>query len=78
MSAAVLYEQYQKCLVIHDTFLFSRSLRGVADWYRQLVGESLGKADNRQGKRVNIGITPTVSVGPEDLHSVAQLYLGGP
>ncbi len=78
MSAAILYDQYQKGLVIHDTFLFSRSLRGVADWCRQLVGESLGKADNRQGKRVNIGITPTVSMGPEDLHSVAQLYLGGP
>ena len=78
MSAAILYEQYRAGFVIHDTFLFSRPLHAVADWYRQLVGESLGKADNRQGKRVNVGITPTVSVGPEDLHSVAQLYLGGP
>ena len=78
MSAAILYEQYQAGFVIHDTFIFSRALRSVADWYRQLVGESIGKADNRQGKRVNVGITLTVSVGPEDLHSVAQLYLGGP
>jgi len=27
---------------------------------------------------VNIGITPTVSIGSTDLHSMAQLYLGGP
>ena len=78
MSAAILYEQYLAGFVIHDTFLFSRPLHGIADGCRQLVGESLGKADNRQGKRVSVGITPTVSVGPEDLHSVAQLYLGGP
>jgi len=78
ISAAIVYEQYRAGYVIHDTFIFSRLLRGIADWYRQLVGESLGKADNKQGKRVNVGITPTVSVGPEDLHSVAQLYLGGP
>jgi glucose-6-phosphate isomerase len=78
MSAAILYEQYRAGYVIHDTFLFSRSLHGLAGWYRQLVAESLGKSDDRQGKRVNVGITPTVSVGPEDLHSVAQLYLGGP
>jgi glucose-6-phosphate isomerase len=33
------------------------------------MGESLGKA--------NIGLTPTVSIGSTDLHSVGQLYLGG-
>jgi len=30
------------------------------------------------GKKVNTGLTPTVSVGSTDLHSVGQLYLGGP
>jgi glucose-6-phosphate isomerase len=34
------------------------------------MGESVGK----DGK----GITPTVSIGSVDLHSVAQLYLDGP
>lgn len=78
LRAAILYEQYRAGYAIHDTFLFSRSLHGLALWYRQLMGESIGKAENRQGTRVHVGITPTVSVGPEDLHSVTQLYLAGP
>lgn len=42
------------------------------------MAESLGKEFDRNGRKVNVGITPTVSVGSTDLHSVAQLYLGGP
>ena len=33
---------------------------------------------DKQGKQVLMGITPTISLGSIDLHSVAQLYLGGP
>ena len=43
-----------------------------------MMGESIGKELNKSGERVLIGITPTVSLGTIDLHSVAQLYLGGP
>jgi glucose-6-phosphate isomerase len=78
LSAIILYEQYKKGVTIHDTFLFSVSCEGIGKWYRQLTGESIGKAYDRDGKRVNVGITPTVSIGSVDLHSVAQLYLGGP
>ena len=46
--------------------------------YRQLVAESLGKEYNTSNKQVLVGITPTVSIGSIDLHSVGQLYLGGP
>ncbi|MCK5632807.1 hypothetical protein KAH94_03595 [bacterium] len=77
-SAAFVYAQYKKGFSIHDTFIFSRDMRAVGDWYRQLVGESLGKKVDRSGNVVNVGITPTVSVGTNDLHSVVQLYLGGP
>lgn len=55
---------------IHDLFVFHPEFESLGKWYRQLMGESIGK----DGK----GITPTVSVGSTDLHSVAQLYLGGP
>ena len=47
-------------------------------WYRQLMGESLGKQFDRGGREVFSGITPLVSIGSTDLHSMAQLYLGGP
>jgi len=70
ISAIVHYDNYKKRRRISDTFLFGNDLESVGKWYRQLMGESLGK----EGK----GITPTFSVGSTDLHSVGQLYLGGP
>ena len=77
-SAATLYAQYSKGIVIQDMFVFSHQLRSIGAWYRQLMGESIGKQNDRQGKIVERGITPTVSIGSVDLHSVGQLYLGGP
>lgn len=78
LSAAVLFTQYKKNVRIHDTFLFSNDLQGIGAWYRQLVGESIGKQCDKKKKEVRVGITPTVSVGSTDLHSVGQLYFGGP
>lgn len=77
-SACIMYAQYKQSIHIQDLFLFSMQLEGIGKWYRQLVGESLGKEFNLQGAKVEIGITPTVSIGTIDLHSVGQLYLGGP
>ncbi len=78
LSAAILSIHYNKGVNIQDTFVFSVDLESIGKWYRQLTGESIGKAKNKAGNTVNIGMTPTVSVGSVDLHSVAQLYLGGP
>lgn len=77
-SACITYFHYMKSINIHDIFLFSPYLLMFGNWYRQLVGESLGKKHNRAGKVIEAGITPTVSIGTTDLHSLAQLYLGGP
>lgn len=70
ISAAILYQHYKSGINIHDTFLFSVNLEQLGKWYRQLMAESLGKN--------NIGMTPTVSIGTTDLHSLLQLNLGGP
>jgi len=78
LSAISLAHAYRSGKTIHDTFLFSVALESVGKWYRQLMGESIGKEYNRSGKLVHVGITPTVSVGSTDLHSVGQLYMGGP
>jgi glucose-6-phosphate isomerase len=78
LSASTLATLYAKGYYIHDIFLFCTELESFGKWYRQLIGESIGKEYNNQKKRVNIGITPTVSIGSTDLHSVAQLYLAGP
>ncbi len=78
MSASILYTHLKSGRGIHDTFLFAPELESLGKWYRQLLAESLGKENDLDGKKVMTGITPTVSVGTTDLHSMAQLYLGGP
>jgi glucose-6-phosphate isomerase len=78
VSAIVQFLQYQRGHFIHDTFVFGSSLESCGKWYRQLMGESLGKEDDLDENKVSVGITPTVSIGSTDLHSVGQLYLGGP
>jgi len=74
LSARAIYQQYQQGTVILDYFVFSKTCAGLGQWYRQLIGESLGK---KTARGTYCGLTPTVSVGSNDLHAVAQLYLGG-
>ncbi|OFW57525.1 MAG: hypothetical protein A2133_01980 [Actinobacteria bacterium RBG_16_64_13] len=57
---------------------YSARLRDVADWYRQLWAESLGKAEDRQGRVVNTGPLPVKGLGVTDQHSQLQLYMEGP
>jgi glucose-6-phosphate isomerase len=78
LSAALLYAHYQAGRHIHDSFFFVARLEGIGRWYRQLLSESIGKSHTQDGKRINVGITPTVSIGSMDLHSMVQLYLAGP
>jgi len=73
-SAIVRAYEYEQGKVIHDWFTFRGELASLGGWWRQLVGESIGKTVGT----ITHGITPTVSVGSNDLHSVGQLYLGGP
>lgn len=78
VSAIVLFRHSQHDKAINDNFFFHPELESVGKWYRQLMGESIGKEKDLTGKEIRAGITPTVSVGSTDLHSMAQLYLGGP
>jgi glucose-6-phosphate isomerase len=77
ISASLLYQAYQDGFVVHDTFVFHSELESLGKWYRQLLGESIGKKLSGSQEGTSVGITPTVSVGSTDLHSVGQLYLGG-
>ncbi len=77
-AAAILFWHEQHGAVMHNTFLFHPELESLGKWYRQLLAESIGKQYNLAGREVNIGFTPTVSIGSTDLHSVGQLYLAGP
>lgn len=78
LSASLTYYHSQKGISIHNTFFFNPELEMVGKWYRQLMGESIGKEKDTEGRNVHAGITPIVSIGSTDLHSMAQLYFGGP
>jgi glucose-6-phosphate isomerase len=78
LSASLIRAHQMHGKHINDLFLFDPDLESLGKWYRQLMGESIGKEYNRNGVRIHNGITPTVSIGSTDLHSMAQLYLGGP
>ncbi len=69
ISAVVLFLNYKKGKVINNNFFFNSELESLGKWYRQLMAESIGKDEK--------GITPTVSIGSTDLHSIGQLYVGG-
>lgn len=77
ISATALAHHYEQGRDIHDTFIFDPSLTSLGNWYRQLLGESIGKSKTENGQ-IHVGITPTISIGSTDLHSVGQLYFGGP
>ena len=57
---------------------YAQRLRDVADWFRQLWAESLGKRVDRTGAVVNVGPTPIRALGATDQHSQVQLYVEGP
>lgn len=61
---------YQADKPIIATISYSSYLDKYLEWYRQIVSESLGK----NGK----GFTPLIGIGPQEQHSMLQLYLDGP
>ncbi len=77
-SAIALYTNFLHGKTINDNFFFCPELESLGKWYRQLMAESLGKEKDRSGQTVFTGLTPTVSIGSTDLHSMGQLYVGGP
>ena len=86
----ILYKHKNKSLAI--MMPFSETLKSTADWYVQLLAESLGKKYNRKveisadgseawlqdrGAVVNVGRTPVPCRGTGDLHSVQQNNVEG-
>ncbi|MBN2289007.1 MAG: glucose-6-phosphate isomerase [Candidatus Glassbacteria bacterium] len=57
---------------------YSDALWDVADWFRQLWAESLGKKLSTSGNAVFTGLTPAKALGVTDQHSQTQLYMEGP
>jgi glucose-6-phosphate isomerase len=68
----------EKGKVNHVMMPYSNQLYLLADWFRQLWAESLGKDKTLDGKAINAGFTPIKALGTTDQHSQVQLYREGP
>ncbi|MCX5696422.1 MAG: glucose-6-phosphate isomerase [Candidatus Omnitrophica bacterium] len=86
----ILYRKKGKSIAI--LMPFSETLKSTADWYVQLLAESLGKKYARKIKKdskareawepdkkhiVNVGRTPIAARGTNDLHSIQQNNIEG-
>jgi glucose-6-phosphate isomerase len=71
----LLYRQGKTMCVMMP---YADALYGMADWFRQLWAESLGKEKDNAGNIVNVGPTPIKALGATDQHSQVQLYREGP
>ena len=69
--AAIQFQIANKGANINVMYPYSQRLIALADWYKQLLAESIGKTET-------IGITPVRAVGVTDQHSQSQLYMDGP
>lgn len=78
INAAINYHFYNTGKRISVMMPYSYALKDLADWYRQLWAESLGKAYALDGSEVHIGPTPVKALGTTDQHSQVQLYREGP
>lgn len=78
LYALIQYLYYWKGRPISVMMPYSNSLYGIADWYRQLWAESLGKKINRRSNNIFVGPTPVKALGATDQHSQVQLYIEGP
>jgi glucose-6-phosphate isomerase len=86
----ILYKNKGKPIAV--MMPFSETLKSTADWYCQLLAESLGKKYSRRievkadgieewlkdnSRIVNVGRTPVASRGTNDLHSIQQNNIEG-
>jgi glucose-6-phosphate isomerase len=78
INAAIHYHYYNNDKRMSVIMPYSYALKDLADWYRQLWAESLGKTKDLAGKDVHVGPTPIKALGTTDQHSQVQLYREGP
>lgn len=69
-SALIIFYHWQKGKNIYSNIVFPPDLEYFGKWYVQLMAESVGKERK--------GITPIVTTGTTDFHTIGQLFFEGP
>lgn len=77
LNALLKYLAYTKGRTIEIFMPYAMRLKSLAEWYVQLLAESLGKRYDRRGKAVYYGRTPIVAVGTTDMHAQTQQHQDG-
>ena len=79
LNAALKYLAAEELGCRTEVFMpYADRLKSLAEWYVQLLAESLGKRTNRAGETVFYGRTPVVAVGTTDMHAQTQQHQDGP
>ncbi|MBN2432890.1 MAG: glucose-6-phosphate isomerase [Acidobacteria bacterium] len=76
---AVLCNLFYRKSDIHEVVLmpYCDALKSFAQWYVQLLAESLGKERDRKGRLVHEGRTPIAALGTTDMHAQTQQHREG-
>ena len=78
LNAALKYLAAEKYGRDIEVFMpYGDYLKSLAEWYVQLLAESLGKRTDREGDLAYYGRTPVVAVGTTDMHAQTQQHQDG-
>lgn len=78
LNAVLKYIAYVKYGRNIEVFMpYADYLKSLAEWYVQLLAESLGKRYDRDGQVVHYGRTPVTAVGTTDMHAQTQQHQDG-
>lgn len=78
LNAVLKYQAAEKYGRDIEIFMpYGDNMKSVGEWYVQLLAESLGKRNNRDGREVLYGRTPVPSVGTTDMHAQTQQHQDG-
>jgi glucose-6-phosphate isomerase len=78
LNATLKFLAAEKCGRDLEVFMpYADSLKSLAEWYIQLLAESLGKGQTRDGRQKPYGRTPIVAVGTTDMHAQTQQHQEG-
>ncbi len=78
LNACLKYIAGEKYNCDIEVFMsYGMHLKSLGEWYVQLLAESLGKRQNREGETVHYGRTPICAVGSTDMHAQTQQHQDG-
>ena len=78
VNAALKYLAAEKYGCDLEVFMgYGLCFKSLSEWYVQLLAESLGKRNNREGETVFYGRTPIAAVGTTDMHAQTQQHQDG-